>query len=327
MPKSRNQKLKLLYLRDYLLKNSDEEHPVTVAQITEFLAKNDIEVERKTVYSDLALLKEYGMDIIMTRGKNVGYFVGNRDFQLPELKLLVDSVQSSKFITEKKTFSLIKRIEDLTSIYQAGSLQRQVLVNGRVKSMNESVYLNVDSISAAINNDKAISFRYYRYKLDKSREYRHDGMVYIISPFALIWDNENYYMLGYDNLSGKIKHFRVDKMTSIKISDESRSGKEEFGKTDLSAYTTGVFGMFGGKEEKITLRFDNSLIDAVIDRFGKDVMIIDEFSGTFLVTVSAQVSPQFFAWVFGFGNACEIVSPQSVRDELKQTALKVAGKY
>ena len=152
-------------------------------------------------------------------------------------------------------------------------------------------------------------------------------MVYSISPFALIWDNENYYMLGYDNLSGKIKHFRVDKMTSIKISDESRSGKEEFGKTDLSAYTTGVFGMFGGKEEKITLRFDNSLIDAVIDRFGKDVMIIDEFSGTFLVTVNAQVSPQFFAWVFGFGNACEIVSPQSVRDELKQTALKVAEKY
>lgn len=327
MAKSRNQKLKLLYIRDYLLKNSDENHPVTVAQILDHLAANDIEAERKSIYTDLRLLGDYGMDINMVRTKNVGYYVASREFELPELKLLVDSVQSSKFITTKKTLSLIKKLEALTSTYEGSSLQRQVFVHNRVKTMNESVFYNVDAVSNAINEDKAIQFRYYKYKLDKDREFRHDGRYYEISPFALVWDDENYYMMGYDAQADKMKHFRVDKMTSIRITDKTREGKSVFAGTDMSTYNTMVFGMYGGKPEKVTLRFEASLIDPVIDRFGKDIIIIDENNGWFNICVNAQISPQFYAWVFGFGTQCEIVAPDYVKDEMRSLAQKVCEKY
>lgn len=327
MPKSSNQKLRILYVKDYLLKYTDENHPVTVAQLVEYLSNQGIMAERKTIYSDFELLKYYGLDIVMTKGKSTGYFIANREFELPELKLLVDSVQSSKFITNRKTLSLIKKIESLTNVYDAGSLQRQVYVHNRVKSMNESVYVNVDAISEAISNDKIINFKYYKYKIDKTREFRHDGMTYKISPFALIWDDENYYMLGYDSTVNKMKHFRVDKMYGIRSTNISREGKKVFKSIDMSSYNTKVFGMYGGKQQKVKLRFENYLIEPVIDRFGRDVIIIDEKDGHFSVTIDAQISPQFFAWIFGFGDACEIISPDEVRDEMKEISQKIVKMY
>lgn len=327
MPKSQNQKLRILYVKDYLLKYTDENHTVTISQIIDYLSSQGIMAERKTIYSDFELLKLYGLDIIMSKGKSTGYFVGNREFELPELKLLVDSVQSSKFITNRKTLSLIKKIENLTNVYDAGSLQRQVYVHNRVKSMNESVFVNVDAISEAITNDKIINFKYYKYNIDKTREFRHDGMVYRISPFALIWDDENYYMLGYDSSAEKMKHFRVDKMYGIRSTKASREGKNIFKNIDMSSYNTKVFGMYGGKQKKVKMKFENYLIEPVIDRFGRDVFIIDEKDGHFSVTIDAQISPQFYAWVFGFGSACEILSPIEVREEMKEISLKIAKMY
>ena len=327
MPKSQNQKLRILYVKDYLLKYTDENHTVTISQIIDYLSSQGIMAERKTIYSDFELLKLYGLDIIMSKGKSTGYFVGNREFELPELKLLVDSVQSSKFITNRKTLSLIKKIENLTNVYDAGSLQRQVYVHNRVKSMNESVFVNVDAISEAITNDKIINFKYYKYNIDKTREFRHDGMVYRISPFALIWDDENYYMLGYDSNAEKMKHFRVDKMCGIRSTKASREGKNMFKNIDMSSYNTKVFGMYGGKQKKVKMKFENYLIEPVIDRFGRDVFIIDEKDGHFSVTIDAQISPQFYAWVFGFGSACEILSPIEVREEMKEISLKIAKMY
>ncbi len=327
MPKSQNQKLRILYVKDYLLKYTDENHTVTISQIIDYLSSQGIMAERKTIYSDFELLRLYGLDIIMSKGKSTGYFVGNREFELPELKLLVDSVQSSKFITNRKTLSLIKKIENLTNVYDAGSLQRQVYVHNRVKSMNESVFVNVDAISEAITNDKIINFKYYKYNIDKTREFRHDGMVYRISPFALIWDDENYYMLGYDSNAEKMKHFRVDKMCGIRSTKASREGKNMFKNIDMSSYNTKVFGMYGGKQKKVKMKFENYLIEPVIDRFGRDVFIIDEKDGHFSVTIDAQISPQFYAWVFGFGSACEILSPIEVREEMKEISLKIAKMY
>ncbi len=327
MPRSQNQKLRILYVKDYMLKYTDENHPVTVMQLIEFLSSHGIMAERKTIYSDFELLKYYGLDIVMAKGKSTGYFVASREFELAELKLLVDSVQSSKFITSRKTLSLIKKIENLTNVYDAGSLQRQVYVHNRVKSMNESVYINVDAISEAISNDKMINFKYYRYKIDKSREFRHDGMIYKISPFALIWDDENYYMLGYDTNAEKMKHFRVDKMYGIRSAKASRDGKNIFKNIDMSNYNTKVFGMYGGKQQKVKIRFENYLIEPVIDRFGRDVFIIDEKDSHFSVTIDAQISPQFFAWAFGFGDACEILSPPEVREEMKEISQKLVKMY
>lgn len=327
MPKSSNQKLKLLYLMQMLLERSDENHPLTVQDMIDELSQHDISAERKSVYADLEALQLFGLDIVRSKGKSTGYYIASRDFELPELKLLVDSVQSSKFITHRKTLSLIKKIEGLASVYDAQLLQRQVYVRNRVKSMNESVYYNVDEISGAISRDRIIRFNYFEFDVNKQRRYRHDGKVYEISPFALMWDDENYYMLGYDQEAEKLKHYRVDKMTNIESAETERSGKELFAGMDMSSYSKQVFGMFTGSEQTVKLRFENRLAGAVIDRFGKEVMLIPDGEKHFTVSADIAVSPQFYAWVFGFGTAVEILSPDSARQELAQLAKSVSRIY
>ena len=327
MPKSSNQKLKLLYLMQFLLEKSDEEHPLSVAEMIDELACYDIKAERKSIYDDLEALRLFGLDIVQVRGKSTGYYIGAREFELAELKLLVDSVQSSKFITQKKTLSLIKKIENLASVYDAQLLQRQVYVRNRVKSMNESVYYNVDKISAAITADKVIKFRYFDYSVTKERRFRKDGAWYEISPFALMWDDENYYMLGYDTAMGRMKHYRVDKMTEIEPLERFRDGKKEFEKVDMSEYSKKIFGMFTGEMQTVKLRFANHLVGAVIDRFGRDTMIIASDDEHFTVSVNVAVSPKFFAWLFGFGTEVEIVYPAALREEMKKTALEIAEMY
>ena len=327
MPKSANQKLKLLYLMQLLLQKSDEAHTLSVQQMTDELAHYDIKVERKTLYDDMEALRRFGLDIVVARSKTTGYYIGNRDFELPELKLLVDSVQSSKFITEKKTLSLIKKIEGLANVYDAQLLQRQVYVRNRVKSMNESVYYNVDEISNAITQDKVIRFRYFDYGITKERKFRKDGAWYEISPLSLMWDDENYYMLGYDTEAERLKHYRVDKMTDISALDRPRDGKDEFARVDMSQYSKKVFGMFTGDVQTVRMCFENRLVGAVIDRFGRDTMILTTDDTHFVVSVDVAVSPQFFAWVFGFGTAVEILSPENVRREYVQRLSSLSEMY
>ncbi len=311
----------------FLLQKSDETHPISVQQMIDELASHDIKAERKSIYDDLEALRVFGLDIVQTRGKTTGYYVGARDFELPELKLLVDSVQSSKFITQKKTLSLIKKIESLASAYDAQLLQRQVYVRNRVKSMNESVYYNVDEISNAITRDKAIRFKYFDYTVTKERKFRKDGAWYEISPFSLMWDDENYYMLGYDAEAGKLKHYRVDKMTEISATEQCRSGKAAFKEIDMSEYSKKIFGMFTGEMQTVKLRFANHLVGAAIDRFGRDTMIISSDDEHFTVSVAVAVSPQFFAWLFGFGAEAEILSPESVRNEFKEKITSLQAMY
>lgn len=327
MAKSSNQKLKLLFLMRILLQNTDETHPMTVAEIIDALARNDISAERKSIYDDLEALRTFGFDVVQVKTKTTGYFIGSRDFELPELKLLVDSVQSSKFITQKKTLSLIKKIESLASIYDARLLQRQVFVRGRVKSMNESVYCNVDRVSDAINRDRMIRFRYFEYSVSKERRFRHDGAYYEVSPFALMWDDENYYMLAWDAAAAMMKHYRVDKMTEIAETEQEREGKEAFAGVDMSAYSKKIFGMFTGEDKVAEVRFANHLVGAVLDRFGKDMTIIPDGAGHFIVNLSVVVSPQFFAWIFAFGTEAEILSPTELRAEMKARTAGVAVLY
>lgn len=327
MPKSANQKLKLLYIARMLMQRSDENHLISTAQIIEELNSAGISAERKSIYDDIESLRFFGLDIIQIKGKNGGYYIGERDFELPELKLLVDSVQSSKFITQDKTYDLIRKIENLASIYDGQLLQRQVYIQNRVKSMNESVYYAVDAVSDAITENRQITYKYFEFNLKKERVYRHDGQLYKVSPFALVWDNENYYMLAWDSSAEKMKHFRVDKMYGVTMTDEKREGTEVFEKTDMSSYTKSVFGMFGGKEEKVKLRFANHLAGAVIDRFGKDSMLIKDGENHFTISADIVVSPQFFAWVFGFGTDAEVISPENVREKMKNQIQSVYGMY
>ena len=327
MPKSPNQKLKLLYLLRYLMRSSDEAHPLTVQDMIEELARNDVSAERKTIYDDIETLRRFGVDIVQRKDKSTGYYVAARDFELPELKLLVDSIQSSKFITQRKTLSLIKKLENLASIYDAQLLERQVYVRGRVKSMNESVYYNVDEISSAITRDRAIRFKYFEFTISGERRYRHDGAWYIVSPFALMWDDENYYLLAWDATACRLKHYRVDKMCRIEALEQRREGKEAFQKLDMSSYSQRVFGMFTGEEKRVRLRFLNHLAGAVIDRFGKDLILTPDGDEHFIIAVDLIVSPQFFAWVFGFGAEAEILSPESVRRQMGREAASIAALY
>ena len=327
MPRSANQKLKLLVLLRFLQRQSDEKHPVTMARMIEELARWDIPAERKSLYDDLEALRSFGADVITVRGRSPGYYLGERDFELPELKLLVDSIQSSKFITQRKTLSLIRKLEGLCSVFDAQLLERQVFVRGRVKSMNESVYYNVDAISDAISRDRQIRFRYFEFTLSGERRYRREGSYYQLIPYALLWDDENYYLLAWDGAEERFKHFRVDKMTHITELEQPREGGEDFRALDMSVYSQRVVGMFAGRTQPVRMRFASHLAGAVIDRFGKELMLVPDGPEAFTVTAEVAVSPQFFAWVFGFGTEAEILSPASVREQAGLQAARIAALY
>ena len=328
MARSSFQKLKILYEMDYLLKRSDENHPVTVAQLIGELESHGISAERKSIYDDLESLREYGLDILQTgSGKNSGYYVASHEFELPELKLLVDSVQSSKFITYKKTLSLIKKIEGLTSVYDAQLLRRQLYVKNRIKTMNESIYYNVDELHRGIAENRKIRFHYFEYTVRKERRFRRDGAWYVLSPYALSWDDENYYLVGFDSEAGIIKHFRVDKMADIQVTEEPRDGEEIYAALDMGVYARKTFGMFTGEETSVRLRFEKDLVGAVIDRLGRDVMLVPDGEDHFTVRTNVIVSPQFFAWVLGFGNKAKILEPESVVRKLREHLDQVTALY
>ena len=328
MARSAYQKLKPLYIMNYLLQNSDEDHLVSMSQLIEHLAAHGIPSERKSVYDDIEALRVFGLDIVQGgSGKNAGYYIANRSFELPELKLLVDSVQSSKFITHKKTATLIKKIETLASIHEAQLLNRQVYVKNRIKTMNESIYYNIDAIQSGISQNKKIQFKYFEYTVQKTRHYRKDGAFYVVSPFAMTWDDENYYLVAFDSQARIIKHYRVDKMTEISSTEEDRDGLDAYQALDMAVYARKVFGMFSGEEESVQLRFENHLVGAVLDRLGQDVFIIADGDDHFTVRADVVVSPQFFAWVTGFGAAAQIIGPDDVVEKMRQHINSVATLY
>lgn len=329
MAKSSNQKLKLMYLRDILLERTDETHGMTMAEIIDALAAYGISAERKSIYDDMENLRLYGLDIIGEKAdRGYSYRVGSRQFELAELKLLVDSVQSAKFITAKKSKELIKKIEGFTSKYEATKLQRQVFVADRVKTMNERIYYNVDIIHTAIGEDLKINFQYFRWNADKKTELRHDGAIYEVSPWALVWDDENYYLIAYDSAKKLIKHFRVDKMLNIEaVKGSRREGKKEFSSFNTALYTCKMFGMYAGEEVCVRIECENSLAGVIIDRFGKEAAMHRKDEGHFILSVNVAVSRQFLAWVIGLGSGARIVEPESVVEQMKKEIARLSGQY
>ena len=328
MARSAFQKLKLLYLWQFLARSSDESHPVTLAQMIDYLALQGITAERKSIYDDIEALRLFGLDIISEReGSSTVYYLGEREFQLPELKLLVDSVQSSKFITREKSLELIGKLERLVSDGDARQLHRQVYVRGRIKTMNESIYYIVDDIHAAIDGDCPVTFRYYDWSPERKRVFRHDGRRYRVSPWALMWDDENYYMIAFDHDGEIIKHFRVDKMSGICIEKGPRRGAEAFEEIDMATYSDTHFGMFSGEVRRVRLCFENSLAGPVIDRFGADIPLVPYDEGHFSVTVSAAVNVQFFGWLCGFGDRVRILSPEDAAGQMRAHVAAILALY
>lgn len=325
MARSANQKIKILYLMRILLERTDDDHGMTLEEISNALWECGVEAERKTLYDDLEVLRVFGLDIEKRKGKTVRYHVVSREFELPELKLLVDAVQSSKFITHKKSNELIKKIESFTSRYEASQLQRQVFVSNRIKTMNESIYYTVDYIHDAINSNVKVSFHYFSWNVKKEKTLRHNGDRFVISPWALTWDDENYYMIGYDHISGLVKHYRVDKMLNIQLTDEKRDGAELFKNFDMAVYSKETFGMYGGKEQTVTLRCNNRIAGVIIDRFGTNLPFSDVTDTHFEIRIKVHTSPLFYSWLMSFGADITILSPNEVIDEYK--TLAHAGLY
>lgn len=328
MSRGANQKFKIYRLAQIMLERTDEEHYLTMPEIIAALKEYDIPADRKSLYADLKDLEILGIEV---EGAQIGhryrYHVLNHPFELPELKLLVDAIQSSKFITERKSNTLIKKLEKLVSKYDAMKLQRQVYVSGRIKTMNESIYYTVDAIHNAIAQNKKIRFQYFQWNVKKEPQLRHGGAWYHISPWGLSWDDENYYLVGFDSEAGLIKHFRVDKMLRIALSNETREGREHFKKLDMADYARKSFGMFGGEEETVKLQVSNGLAGVIIDRFGKDVMMIPVDEDHFNVSVDVRVSRQFLGWVFSLGESVRILGPEAVVDQMKAETQRLIGQY
>ena len=325
MPKSDNQKLKIFYILEYLQRNSHEGHPIRATELSAWLEReHNISCDRKTVYSDIAALQDYGVDIVSIPGKNGGYYIASRNFELPELKLLIDAVQSSRYLTEKKSRELIEKLCTQCNEHDASLMRRNVLVSGRVKSMNETIYYNVDAIQEAITQNKQIAFRYFDWDLGGKRRYREKE--YLASPYGLCQDNENCYLLGFSPRHG-ITSYRVDRMTDIKLTKDARIPCPELTGKALTEHANQLFQMFAGDTVDVKLRFHRELINVVVDRFGKNTMLIPDGEEHFNFTVRVAVSPMFLSWVIGFGSKAKVLYPQSVVDACKQLCLEALNQY
>ena len=328
MAKSEGQKVKLLYILKWLSERTDEEHAMSGQEIIAALAREGIAAERKSIYSDIQALRDFGYDILKTKKRdNSGYYMASREFELAELKLLVDAVQSSRFITAKKSKGLIEKLERLCSRHEARQLQRQVYVSDRNKNTNESIYYSVDDIHKAIQENKKIRFQYYDWGADKQMHFRRDGAYYEVSPFFLVWKDENYYLVAYDEKAGIMKHFRVDKMYALAVLKKERKGIEEAKKINPAVYTQQNFSMFAGEEQTVTLQFEEKYVGIILDRFGKDVDIRQRGGGVASTRVKVAVSNPFFGWLTGLGGAVQITSPQNVVTDYKKYLQEILNQY
>ncbi|MCR5331310.1 MAG: WYL domain-containing protein [Lachnospiraceae bacterium] len=322
-------KTKILYLMKILLENTDENNMMDMESILRQLKEYGIEAERKSLYDDINILKDFGVDIVMERsGRNSYYHVVSRQFELAELKLLVDSVQSARFISKKKSNELIKKIEGLTSKNEAHELQHQVFVTQRVKSGNEKTMYNIDEIHKAIEMNRMIRFKYFKLNTRKHPEYRHDGRLYVMSPWALTLVEENYYLVAFDEEAGIIKYFRVDKMDKIDILESRpRAGKKQFQSFDIADYARKRFRMYDGREVNVRLRCGNDFADVVFDRFGTDLILHDTGDGFFEVTVTVALSRHFFAWVMAMNDHVMIKGPEDVLASAREFVKELAASY
>jgi len=329
MSRGANQKFKFSYLMKIMQAKTDDEHAITMSQIMDELEKYEVTAERKSIYTDFAdMTEKFGVEVIKEQiGRETYYHVGSREFDLAEVKLLIDAIQSSKFITEKKSRELIKKMKAFVSEHQAKQLDRQVFVQGRAKTMNESIYYNVDDLHKAIGENKKISFKYYRWNVEKKLEERAHGTVFKVSPWALTWDDENYYLVAFDDYDQKIKHYRVDKMKQIEILDEKRDGKDEFKGFDMAAYSKMNFGMYSGRKEKVRIEFNNYMVGVFIDRFGKDITIAPVDEKNSYTHVDVAISPQFFAWILSLGDEVKITGPDAVVEEMKEYIQGFLDRY
>ena len=326
MSRSSNQKKKVLFIASLLLRKSNENNPVSMSEILEYLESNGISAERKSIYDDIEALKEFGLDIIYTRDKDRGYFIGSREFELAELKMLVDAVGSSRFITERQSRKLISKLTKLACEQDAKSLNRQIGVTGRIKSMNESIFYNVDSIYDACRKNVNISFKYLQWKKGKKLAYKNQDKIYKVSPWMLYWEEEQYYLIAYDVNDDKIKYFRVDKMDKINLTKEKRSGEKLYKSQIGKDFSHKNFHMYSGREASVVLEATNDIMGVIIDKFGDDVHM-HQHEDTFTISAKVIISNQFYGWLAGLSGKVKITAPEEEVKNYKAYLKKLLKDY
>lgn len=325
MSKGKNQKAKLLKVLEILRKESDEKHPISTKTLIEKLLEEGIECERKTLYDDIEVLNECGYEIMTIKSKTNYYYIEDRDFSTAELKILLDAVEAARFITKKKTEQLSEKIAYMAGKHKAEVLKSNILtLNG--KHTNERIYYNVDTINEAIDGKKQISFKYFDYDLSLKRVYRKDGELYTTTPIAMLFSEDNYYLITYSDKYDRLVHYRVDKMDGVEVVDQPAT-KLDTKRFNLQKYGKSVFEMYSGKMRNITLLCDVSLIDVIVDRFGQDVIMNKAEENTFTVCVPVEVSPTFYSWLFTFGDKMKVLSPMDVVLEVKQKLSTILDVY
>lgn len=307
---------KILHLLKYLWENTDFEHKTTTSEIVNALAEQGISINRHSIPTLIEQIQLFGIDVVEEKSSPNKYYIDTRDFELPELKLLVDAIESSKFISASKSQALVDKIYGLTSTHQAKELNRHLFVEGRVKSDNKTLYYTVDAIHNAINNKKRIQFKYVDYTNAKKKVYKHNGYVYEFSPYALLWNNDNYYVLGYSERHNDIIKFRVDRIEKAELLDKPAVSKPKG--LDPIVYVKNIFSMYDGEMCDVRLKCTSDMMKVIIDRFGKDVKTSLYSDGTFAVDVSVSISPTFFGWLCSFAGKIKLLSPQFAVDDYKK---------
>lgn len=321
-------KLRTLRVMQILHERTDEGHMLNAAEIGQILLQEyDMKADRRTIYAEIEILQGFGLEIQQKKGKSPGYYMTNRQFELPELKLLVDTVQAAKFLTEKKSRELIRKLETLCSRYEAQQLSRQVTIINRPKTQNETIYYNVDQIHTAIHENRKISFQYANWTSKKEMRLKRNGAFYEVSPWALTWDDENYYLVAHEDKTNMLKHYRVDKMQNMSVLEDRRQGKECFETFNLAEFSKKTFGMYGGQDEDVVLLCKNELAGVVIDRFGSDIWMMPYDETHFKVRVKVTVSRQFFGWVTGIGEEMKIIGPAKIQEEYRQYLQTLLNQY
>ena len=320
MASQAKQKQKLLFMKNLFEQKSDENHPITGIQLIDILAEKNIKCERKTVYDDIDTLKESGMDIITTKvGHSNAYFLGQRLFQEEELSVLAACVASSRFLTKRKSGELIDKLMTLTSEFKAPMLSRTFFIRNRAKgkSGNEQIYYNINAINDGVNNDKDITFKYFDYTPDKKKVARHGGELYTVSPYNLVYNDDNYYLICSHYKREQISFFRVDRMVDVKVTENKRHPLTDDENSFVKEQQAAIFEMYPGNQVEAEIKFDNSLMNPVVDRFTDRVNIERVDENSFKIRVNVQLSPTFYGWLFKFGDKAELLSPQEAVEEAK----------
>lgn len=320
--KQKDQKKRILILQQALLEKSSEEHPLTMQQLLQCCEEAGISAERKAIYDDLRVLQEFGMDIIYTRTPKQGYFVASRLMETAELKLLIDAVQASSFISCAKSEKIIRKLSSMTNCYEAQKLTSSISYP-KNKAMNESIFYLIDQIQEAIDQSCAVSFQYFDLTIKKERKYRYESRRYDLIPYALFWDNQRYYCIGYDVRHQSFSHYRVDKMDRLKLMDVIHE-RQPF---DLNEYTSRIFNMYQGVQEDIVLKVDISLANTIFDQFGQDVLIESVQENSFIVHLSMNIAPPLISWLLQFNQRLQVLSPALLIDEIRKTAIDALALY